>query len=487
VDYTVREIVQMTPIDPDDADATEDNFKKTMAVKDLTIAPGDVQRVELADALEGVGQITEAGVDVSYDAAPGSVIGQLTSVDQSGDYSFEVPVKDPDAMNEMRESVYPWTVENGTLTVLHLKNTTKETVEAGAVLSFAGGVYQLDKLKLQPYQTISLDIQKLKDSKKPDAIGRVFPESATHGQLDWFEFTPYSMIGRAEDTDVSAGIARRFSCNADCCNNYSWYYTLSPSPMNGYLQGSSAFSATEYYTNCTGITNKYLNAQSNATSWTSDYPSIATVNSGGGVTFVGQGSTLVTGNFPTYYYQYAPPNYSTCTRYSFNDAATAAVNVEPPSHVEVVNDNQFKLQCPAGTTAVQIRQMYMQLVAVDNTPLTVDNYWVGESFSSVSANSCGNPTPAPASCHVTGITFCAGCTNGEYSDTMAVSSGTNFNFCSGINPTILAGNCGYSVTSSWSMCGDGLTNSVWTYNGLTQSNIIHVNNTTKYTPGTILY
>jgi len=185
VDYTVREKVQMTPIDPNKADATEDNFK-TVAVKTLTIAPGDVQRVELSDALGGAGQIAEAGVDIAYDASPGSLIGELTSVDQSGDYSFEVPVKDPDAMNEMRESAYPWTVENGTLTVLHIKNTTKDTVEAGAVISFAGGVYQLDKMKLQPYQTISLDIQKLKESKKPDALGRVFPAGATHGQLDWF-------------------------------------------------------------------------------------------------------------------------------------------------------------------------------------------------------------------------------------------------------------------------------------------------------------
>lgn len=85
VDYTVREKVQMTPINPNDADATEDVFKKSVVVKTLTIAPGDVQRVELSDALGGVGQVAEAGVDVAYDAAPGSVIGQLTSVDQSDD------------------------------------------------------------------------------------------------------------------------------------------------------------------------------------------------------------------------------------------------------------------------------------------------------------------------------------------------------------------------------------------------------------------
>jgi hypothetical protein len=165
VDYTVREKVQMTPINPNDADASEDKFN-TIAVKTLTIAPGDVQRVELSDALGGVGQIAEAGVDIAYDAAPGSVIGQLTSVDQSGDYAFEVPVKDPDAMNEMMESIYPWTLENGTATVLHLKNTTNGTVKAAVLIRFAGGTYQPDGFELQPYQTIALDIQKLKDSSR---------------------------------------------------------------------------------------------------------------------------------------------------------------------------------------------------------------------------------------------------------------------------------------------------------------------------------
>ena len=203
---------------------------------------------------------------------------------------------------------------------------------------------------------------------------------------------------------------------------------------------------------------------------------------------MGQGSTLVTGNFPTFYYQYAPPNYSTCTRYSFNDAATAVVNVEPPSHVEVLNDVQGLTTCPAGTTAVEVRQVHQQLVAVDNTPLTASNYWVGESFSSLSTNTCGNGAASPEGCLVTGPTFCAGCTTGEFSDTMAVvHANTSNQFCSTINPTILAGNCGYSVTSSWSMCGDGLTNTVWTYNGVTKSVNVYVNGIYQYSQGTILY
>jgi hypothetical protein len=84
--------------EPDDGhDDSKKSTTKTpkdtvLKVKELTIAPGNVQRVELSDPLGGVGQIAEAGVDIEYDAAPGSIIGQLTSVDQSGDYAFETPI-----------------------------------------------------------------------------------------------------------------------------------------------------------------------------------------------------------------------------------------------------------------------------------------------------------------------------------------------------------------------------------------------------------
>ncbi len=348
VDYTVQEKVQMTPINPNGADATEDTFKKTIAVKTLTIAPGDVQRIELSDALDGFGLIAEAGVDVAYDAAPGSLIGQLTSVDQSGDYAFEVPVKDPDAMNAMMESIYPWTVENGTLTVLHLKNTANKTLEAGVLIRFDGGVYHPDKFELQPYETIALDIQKLKDSKKPDVLGHIFPSSATHGQLDWFQVTPNTMIGRAEGTDVEAGTARSFSCYSDCCGNFSQSYNLLPDPMNGLAGGSGAFSAAETYEDCFANVYFYQNQQSSATSWTSNAPSVATVNSAGDATFVGPGTAYVTAIFPIDYYNYN--SRGECTLYPNTNTTTGAVTVQVPTSDRIVQQISafVPTNCPAG-------------------------------------------------------------------------------------------------------------------------------------------
>jgi hypothetical protein len=486
VDYTVQEKVPMTPINPNDADATEDVFKKTVAVKTLTIAPGDVQRVELSDALGGVGQIAEAGVDIAYDAAPGSVIGQLTSVDQSGDYAFEVPVKDPDAMNELMESTYPWTVENGRLTVLHLKNATNKAVEAGVLILFDGGVYNPDKFELQPYQTIDLDIQKVKASKKPDVLGHVFPASATHGQLDWFQITPNTMIGRAEGTDVGAGIASSFSCQSDCCGYFTQEYTLLPYPMNGLVGGSSAFSADELYENCYGSVFYYTNQQSSATSWYSGNTSVVTVNSSGQTSFKGPGLTTVNAVFPIDYYNYN--SRGECTLYPSTNTAVGTVNVNPPDHIKVLNDLNTFPQCPPGTgPAVKVRQISVNLTDV-NSALVQQNYYTMETYSNPTSptSSCPSPwnvAPKASGCGLTTTGYCPTCT-GAWTDTLSVTGESSF-CTSGISP---ASGCGFSETSTWSMCSFGLANAVWTSVRSTLSNNITVaGNSGQYPTGTILH
>jgi hypothetical protein len=475
VDYTVEE--------KQDSDDAKKNSAKTpkdtvLKVKDLTIAPGDVQRVELSDALGGVGQIAEAGVDIAYDAAPGSIIGQLTSVDQSGDYAFEMPVKDPDAMNEMLESIYPWTVENGTLTVLHLKNTTDKTVEAGVLISFAGGTYTPDSLVLQPYQTIAVDIQKLKDTKKPDVQGHLFPSGATHGQLAWYQKTPYTMIGRAEGTDVAAGIAKSFSCTADCCRFFSEHYILSPNPMVGLVGGAGQFTASHDGLDCWGNFFSYPNIP--APLWNSNNTSVATVNSSGYTKFVGVGTATVSGGFTRITYYWGDIHHTRCLEKDYYNQGTAPVDVNPPDHVVILNDsNGPPGLCP---TKPWVRQMTVQLMDINSHNVQI-NYYTAESFNPAAPiNSCpGNATPTPSACGLTTTGYCPTCT-GAWTDTLSVTN----NYCGTTIPQTPA--CGYSETSTWAMCSDGLKNNVWTSPRVTLSNGITANgNSTHFNTGTQLH
>jgi hypothetical protein len=322
VDYTVAEKLAMTPLDPKQDD-TQDKFSN-VALKDVTIAPGDVQRIELADELAKLGvptPVKEAGVEITHEAPPGSLIGHLVSADQTGDYSFEVPIKDPAAMNEMMEGAYPWTLENGTNTVLHLKNTTDKSVVGLVVFTFPGGTYNPDRIKLEPYQTVAIDIQKLKDSKKLDVRQKLFPVDAMHGQVVWRQETPYSLIGRAEEVDSKAGIARSFSCEVDCC---SWYYqdfSLDPGGfVTGYNEG----------TDCSGYSFGPYASQANY--WYSDNTSIATIDSWGTVSLVqgNGGDTYVHGVFSQRNYTYSG---GYCQPYYTNYDASLGISIRLSAYI----------------------------------------------------------------------------------------------------------------------------------------------------------
>jgi hypothetical protein len=495
VDYTVQETLKMSRWETKDAKdskddkATEDKFE-TKPVKTITIAPGDVQRIELSEEMAKLGMAQpaeEAGVDIAYDAAPGAVIGQLTSVDQTGDYSFEVPIIDPAELGQAIESAYPWTIEGGMNTVLHLKNTTGDTVHADLLFDFPDGKnYNPDPLVLQPYQSVAFDIQKLKESGKLDAQGRAFPADARHGLLFWHQDLPYSMIGRAEGTNLKEGIAKSFSCTTGCCDFYWAFYYLNPYPMYGEPGGSGPFTPGKSWGDCAGNSGNYnpYGIQPSG-GWSSNNTAVATVNSTGYTTCGTPGSCTVTALYRDKVYDWNA-NYTRCV-YTIQDfPAPAPVLVNTPDHVRVLNDLNIFPVCPAGTgPAIKVRQISVNLVDI-NSVLVQQNYSTVEHYSNPTSpiSSCPAPwnvPPQASGCALTTTGYCPTCT-GAWTDTLAVAN----NFCTSGIPQ--SSGCGFSETSAWYMCSNGLANAVWLSARTTLSNNITVNaNSGQYTPGTILH
>lgn len=241
--------------------------------------PGSAQSIELSSALAGVAASTvnDVGVDIDYESAPGAVIGQLTSLNKNGDFAFEVPIKDPKAMNVQMEGVNPWSLENGDNTTLHIKNTTDKVAQALAGLNFPGGTYSLGEIELQPYQTIAINVGKIKTSKTPDPVGHVIPADAVLGQFVWWQETPYTMLGRSEHENVKAGIASSFSCfGSGCCTNYADYYSGGANPLQGLEGTTDFFTVTKEWYDCGG--NYYMYTTFPNVSYYSDDTNIATVS-----------------------------------------------------------------------------------------------------------------------------------------------------------------------------------------------------------------
>lgn len=311
-------------------DFTLSGTPTSLGVSEQRIMPGELKIVELTKEMAKLGvtgPVDDAGVDVSYTGAPGSLIGHLTSEDQTGDYAFVVPIKDPDEISHMSGNTYPWSLENGDQTVLHLKNTTDKPVWVMVQIRFEGGSYNPDRIQLQPFQTVNLDIQKLKDSKQKDLTGNIIPKIAMHGQVEWIEETPGSMIGRAERTNIAAGTARSFSCTTCPCDNDFYDATMTPATFTGPVGGSGNPFRPVYRTeDCNGDVLGPYSMSPNA--WSSTNSSVASVTNTGHVSCLAGGTATIGAsmNYDNYYYT-GPYNGNQCVAEPFTPQTGSGGNM----------------------------------------------------------------------------------------------------------------------------------------------------------------
>lgn len=450
----------------------------------LTIPPGGVQTLDLADAAAKLGSddsMDVNGLEVTYDGAPGSLIGHLTSSDASGNYSFEVPVRDPAGKDITPSGGYPWTLQNGTNTTLHLMNTTDKKTSAIVEFRFPDGTkYDPDRITLQPHQALAIDIQKLRGSKQADLHNNLFAATQDHGQLVWIAGALHALVGRAEQVNVGDGFARSFSCGQCVCPNTVGEYSMVPTGSSTFTLGydntgsSYDYYPTEYMQDCYGY---YYGPYDVSYTWSSANPSIATVqaspgDAGGDIDALAPGSTTALNDWTEEGYR--DDGIGDCIDEGPVDYEVgAAVNAGTPDHVSVVVDNQgIPTACPS--TGVWVRQIEAQIVDKNNTAFT-GNPTISESYSNLTTNSCGNGQPEPSSA-------CVAESGGEYIDTMTVA----MNYCdSGISES---SGCGYSLTSTWSACGVTGSQNLWTSSRVTDSNQVTVNgNSASYSAGTQLH
>jgi hypothetical protein len=267
--------------------------------------PGQTSQLDLAQALaeRGIlGPLDDAGVDVNYTGSPGTVIGRLTSFDQSKDFAFEIPVKDPRGGMNRSEGSYPWRLDNGTTTVVHLKNTINAEVGAIVQVRYAGGNYNPERIKLAPFQTVAIDIRAARDGQERDVRGGMMPRDVESGQVVWYEQTVGSLIGRAEVFNFGEGIASSFSCGGNNCPLS--FHSVSMSPSSAVLSfGDSSAPFTPQETDVDCQSNLYPPfSVTNGLTWSSTNTNVATVGSDGTITTVGVGTaTILAGYSATVY------------------------------------------------------------------------------------------------------------------------------------------------------------------------------------------
>jgi hypothetical protein len=310
----------------------------SLGVAEERIRPAETKVIELTDEMAKLGiagPVEDAGVDITYDGAPGSLIAHLTSVDQTGDFSLETPIKDPGEVMHRSGNAHPWSLENGTRTVLHLKNTTDKKVAVLVQIRFLGGSYNPDRIILQPFQTIAIDMQELKDSKKKDIRGNIFPETAMGGLVEWIEQTSKAVIGRAEHVNVAEGISRSFSCPSCPCQNSFVSDQMSPPAVSANVGAAgSFFTPEENMQDCNGVAFGPYPVRETIT-WSAS-GSAAAVDGTGFVNCLAPGLSTITATFDeaTYWY-WTGPYENTCENNGVSSqAASGTVTVKPTANIQ---------------------------------------------------------------------------------------------------------------------------------------------------------
>jgi hypothetical protein len=282
-------------------DYTVNGISNRVSLGSIKIEPKQTKQIDLERELARLNlnePVDDAGIEITYTGKPGALMARLTSLDKTGDFVFDTPIKDPLAGAFRVSGNYPWRLDEGYNTVVHLKNTINKEAYAIVQIRYDGGDYNPDRIKLEPYQTIALDIRKLRDAQEKDIRGGVMPMDVTNGQIIWYERTKESLIGRAETFVVANGLSSSFSCGGGG-NCISFHNSEMNPPSITTVAGSGGISYVPKYKERDCFNHTYgPYTVTGMISWSSTEESVADAN-GGSVIPISGGTTTILASWST--------------------------------------------------------------------------------------------------------------------------------------------------------------------------------------------
>ena len=207
---------------------------QTKALPAVSLKAHEVRPVDFSSLLASLnGQfVDDAGIRIETSGVPGTIIGQLASVSNFG-MCVDAPLLSV-RPNAARSGAHPFNLNDDSQAVLHLKNIGNKPTKAIVHVLYETGDYALDLVKMQPGESVAIDIGKLATSGKPDIHGNILPASVARGQVTWVQHGGQTLIGRLIQLNSSRKSAANFSCGGLCnCEPEFDYAVFSPSDYNG--------------------------------------------------------------------------------------------------------------------------------------------------------------------------------------------------------------------------------------------------------------
>jgi hypothetical protein len=343
------------------------NAPRTLDLDTRHLQPQQVDAIDLAEELKRagiLGAVSGAGFTFASTGAPGALMAHLTSYDQTRNHVFDVPMKDASIKMNRFSGSYPFSLEGGRQSVVHVRNTTGEKARFTIQLDFEAGSYTLPIQILDPQQEAAINIRQLRDSQTSDSIDRVIPKELTSGQANWHEHGPQALIGRLEQFDAAEAMASSFSCPGPGCCVSTELVVTAPGSMSKVLGQTGHFKLLETrIEDCDGTIYGPFDVSADA-GWSSTNGSVVTVGavSSSGVlcSFVGVGQANVHADFQGIISQIDPLS-ETCegTFSPFPDDGVVEVNI--PKYFEALSVTDANLGCGTNTAGYGVKVKYQVL------------------------------------------------------------------------------------------------------------------------------
>lgn len=451
--------------------------KGAIELPQVSLAPGEIKLLNTTGRRLGRYDFATAGLEIKYTGEPGSVIVSASSVSRRGDHVFSLPMKDPQG-GVSSTGGYPWFINESGSTVVFIKNTSDKEQTFRADVIYDGGIWGSNLRTLAPHETYLLDIKAIRDAQVKGPEKNTIPVDAQKGHIFWtiFGTNEKALIGRAQTVSLADGMASTYECQSCACSIETvsfatGYYdgrVIAAGEDDEEPGGTVDFNAQQQDVNCYGGPGGWFDRVPD--SWETANSNIATVDIFGNVTAQDQvGTVAITAHWDAYNYQYDQVQ-EYCHQLSRNGSGILSFTTRAPvpHHVRVISDVSYAHQDSAtpAQNCVAGREITVQVVNRKNRNITTGS--VQEAFANLVNNTCPNSVnPTPSACDVLGNQ--QNTSAGQFRDGMAV----RVPLC-GSTTIVPSGGCGYTLTSTWSMC-NGSTTAIWTYDGETKSNGVKVN------------
>ena len=279
--------------------------QETAELEDLQLAPGEAREINLRPIISRATrrrEVMSAGLEFKSSGAPGSIIASALSMSADHDHVFRVPMRDS-SVQSSSTGHYPWRIDDNSSTIAYIKNTTASPMKFVISVLYDGGMYGLSEQTILDGQTLVFDIRKLRDSQQPTSNGVTIPLDAAQGQIHW-SITgreTKSLIGRAEQIDITNGISMTAACGLCCPDNLHTAF-IDPDPAVSHVGDVGQFTLSKVFMDCNFFVYDPIEAP-NETNWYCDNTSVATITGDGIGTAVGQGTAVIHNPFLffTYY------------------------------------------------------------------------------------------------------------------------------------------------------------------------------------------